>query len=86
MTKPKRAYLALIAAIAATPAIAGEIGGNGEYTPVNGGVANSICAFSGRNDDTSGPSDLVQSYGQIIAAFRGRAPFHGIPGTACNGS
>lgn len=86
MTKPKRAYLAIIAAIAATPAIAGEVNGNGDPTPINAYTANSICAFSGLNDDGAGPNPLVQSYGQIIAAFSGRAPFHGIPGSECKGN
>ena len=49
-------------------------------------VANSICAFSGQNDDGAGPNPAVQSYGQQVAFFRGRAPFHGIPGIRCNGS
>jgi hypothetical protein len=77
----------IIATVAvATPALAGEVTGNGGSTPIAGGTANSICAFSGLNDDGAGANSLVQAYGQIIAAFRGRAPFHGIPGILCNGS
>lgn len=83
MTKCKK-YLAILTLAAATPALAGEITGTGELTPVNSGVASSICSFSGLNDDTSGPSDLVQSYGQIVAAFG--QPFPGVPGTACRGN
>lgn len=65
-----------------SPAWAGEVTGNGDSTPIRSGVANSICAFSGLDDDGTG----IQSYGQIRAAFGGRAPFSGIPGIACNGS
>ena len=86
MNKPRRSYLALMAILAATPAIAGEVTGTGESTPIRSGTANSICAFSGLNDDGAGVNPAVQSYGQIRAFLRGRADFHGIPGTACNGS
>jgi len=83
MTKLKTC-LAVATLAVATPALAGEITGSGQFTPVNGGVARSICSFSGLNDDNSGPSDLVQSYGVIVAAFGQPSP--GIPGTACRGN
>ena len=67
----------------AAPAIAGEVNGNGEYTPVHSYRAGSICSFSGLNDDGLGPSTLVQSYGAFIAAFGpGHQP---APGVACRG-
>jgi hypothetical protein len=85
MTKLTR-YLTIAILAAATPALAGEVTGTGEDTPIRSGVANSICAFSGQNDDGAGPNSIVQSYGVIRAAFGGPAPFNGTPGTACNGS
>jgi hypothetical protein len=68
-----------------SPAWAGEVTGTGESTPIRSGTANSICAYSGLNDDGEGASTMVQSYGAIRAAIRGRAPFSGLPGTDCNG-
>ena len=70
-----------------SPALAGELTGNGNPTPIKSrGVASSICAFSGLNPEGDGPSALVQSYGQIRAAFGGPAPFAGTPGTECRGN
>jgi hypothetical protein len=69
-----------------SPAWAGEITGSGNLTPIKtGGVASSICAFSGLNPEGDGPNALVQSYGQIRAAFGGPAPFAGLPGVECRG-
>ena len=82
----KIAKLAAACLLVSSPAIAGEIGGNGEYTPINSYTANSLCAFSGRNDDGAGNNARVQSYGMVRAIFGGPAPFHGLPGTECNGS
>jgi hypothetical protein len=85
MRLPK-AYLAIVTLVAATPAIAGEITGTGESTPVQSGRASSICAFSGLNDDGFGPSTLVQSYGAWVAALgRPNVPFPS-PGQACRGN
>lgn len=71
----------------ATPAIAGEVTGNGDPTPVNGGVASSICSFSGLNDDGLGPSTQVQAWGAFVRAFGGanNVPFAG-PGIECRGN
>lgn len=80
----KKLTFALV--LLSSPAWAGEVTGTGESTPIRSGAANSICAYSGLNDDGAGASALVQSYGAIRAAFGGPAPFHGSPGTACNGS
>lgn len=77
---------AIVALVIGTPALAGEVTGTGKSTPIRSGVANSICAYSGLNDDGLGPSTLVQSSGQIRAAFGGPAPFHGSPGTSCRGN
>lgn len=86
MTRSK--FLAAIAVLAiATPALAGEITGNGKFTPVHDYVASSICSFSGYND-TPGEDGFgqVQAYGMLVKAFGGFAPgeFHH-PGVACRG-
>jgi len=77
-------WLATVTLCLAAPAIAGEVTGTGEYTPVNGYVASSICSFSGLNDDGAGPSSLVQSYGAYVAAFGPH--FSPSPGIACRGN
>jgi len=40
--------------VLAGPALAGEVTGNGKPTPINDFNANSICSFSGQNDDPTG--------------------------------
>lgn len=81
-----------------TAASAGEIGGSGNYTPVNPdplvegeGVAASECAFSGLNDeyvlgDTS--FSRVQNYAKTKAELAeiGIVLPKGLPGFACNPS
>jgi hypothetical protein len=62
---------ALVLAMGGT-AFAGEITGNGKPTPINGGQAGSICAFSGQNDDPTGGGDpfqdgRVQNWGHVLA-------------------
>jgi hypothetical protein len=53
----------------AAPALAGELTGNGDPTPLAGA---SICMFSGQNDDplgedpANGPGGVSQSYGQQV--------------------
>ena len=70
-----------------SPALAGELTGNGNPTPIKSrGVASSICAFSGLNPEGDGPSELVQSYGQIRAAFGGPPAIFGGPGEECRGN
>ena len=78
-------------------ASAGEVKGpprdgfaTGDWNPVAGYVANSICAFSGLNAYHEGKdpvSPTVQSYGMGIRqmAQAGMPLPHGIPGDACNG-
>ena len=83
MTKLK-GYVATMVLIAATPALAGEITGNGKSTPVADFVAASECSFSGRNDDASGGNSHVQSYGMIVRAFG--QPYPGVPGDSCRGN
>lgn len=74
------AALSLTLAGLGAPAFAGEVTGgpNPKPTPIDSYTANSICAFSGQNDDPTGHGDpieagRVQSWGQtrnnLIAAF-----------------
>jgi hypothetical protein len=81
-------FAALCLVFAAGPAVSGEIGGSGRVTPIEGrGVASSICAYSGLNDEyvNSGIGSHVQTYGAIVAAFGGIPPFVPSPGAACRG-
>lgn len=83
-----RKIAASMAALAlATPALAGEITGEGSFTPVHYYTASSICSFSGYND-TPGQDGFgqVQSYGMLVKAFGGFPPgFVDHPGQACRG-
>jgi hypothetical protein len=87
-----------VAGLSASSALAGEVNGKGEPTgaPAH---ANSICVFSGQNDDPqgldpeNGPPGRTQSYGQDVrlgladpsSVNPGKVeePLH--PGFACNG-
>lgn len=80
-------WLAVTMLCLATPAIAGEVTGADGLTPVNGGVASSICAFSGLNDDGAGPNTHVQAWGAFVAAARGAGNVNMAgPGIACRGN
>ncbi|MEO5578795.1 MAG: hypothetical protein ABIR25_07085 [Sphingomicrobium sp.] len=89
------AALAASMIAAASPALAGEITGNGKPIDVNG---RSICAYSGINDTPEGdlphgdPGGKVQSYGYLVSHWglnpqdwdpNGNPPQR-IPGFACN--
>lgn len=83
------AAAALVAtSLAASGALAGEITGNGKsLEPLH---ANSICAYSGQNDDPTGinpengPPGRTQSYGQDVRkGFIDPKAFN--PGDACRG-
>jgi hypothetical protein len=76
-------------------AFAGEITGNGKPT-AGPAHANSICVFSGKNDNPSAPLDnpdaggVSQSYGQlvrlgVIENFFGATPKTFNPGDTCRG-
>ena len=102
MTGPsRRIALALSASVlliilSAGSALAGEVTGSGKATagPAN---ANSICVFSGRNDDPdapivldftlapNGPGGHTQSWGTNVSTFGipGNAPSN--PGASCGG-
>jgi hypothetical protein len=86
----------LLIALSAGSVLAGEVTGSGEGTagPAN---ANSICVFSGQNDDPdaalsldfaiapNGPGGRTQNWGQIVSRFGipGNAGFN--PGASCGG-
>ena len=79
---------AVVLSLSAGAALAGEITGTGKsLEPLH---ANSICAFSGLNDDPTGidpengPPGRVQSYGYSVVR-EGAKAFAPSPGLACNG-
>jgi hypothetical protein len=77
-----------VAAVGAGSAFAGEVTGNGKPT-AGPAHANSICVFSGKNDDPTGtqgegPGGVAQSYGQENKL--GLVDPHEFnPGDACRG-
>jgi hypothetical protein len=85
------ACAAVIAALGAGSALAGEVQGPpgadnqpGKATPIADGVAASECAFSGLNDYTQGHElRITQNYGTNIKLGLDPAVF-GFPGTGCN--
>jgi hypothetical protein len=100
MVPRKSTLAALLGALAVTgasagAAFAGEVTGNGKPTagPTH---ANSICVFSGKNDNPGAPLDnpdaggTSQSYGQlvrlgVVANFFGATPKDFNPGDTCRG-
>ena len=87
----------------ASPGIAsaGEVTGSGKPTPIADYNANSICSFSGLEDDDGGPNGgpgvTPQTWGQGLRAFLeeedltmreaiGLFGNAGVPGIECNGS
>jgi hypothetical protein len=95
MVPRKSTLAALLGALAVTgasagAAFAGEVPGNGKSTagPTH---ANSICVFSGKNDDPTapldgpnGPGGTSQSYGQELRLGL-QDPHAFNPGDACRG-
>ena len=83
----------LLIALSAGSVFAGEVTGNGDPTPVNGYIMNSICAFSGQNDGNPPPGRTaahVQNWGQITKEMRdfitaNPGPEAAHPSIACNG-
>jgi hypothetical protein len=86
--------IVVIAGVSVSSASAGEITGNGKPT-AGPAHANSICVFSGRNDDPTaplsldmtiapnGPGGISQSFGQDVKI--GLDPHAFNPGDACRG-
>jgi hypothetical protein len=77
-----------VAAVGAGSAFAGEITGNGKPT-AGPAHAQSICVFSGKNDDPTStnpenPGGVAQSYGFsfVSKGLKAEVPS---PGEACNG-
>ena len=86
------AITAAVAGLTPSAAFAGEVTGNGKPTrgPAN---ANSICVFSGHNDDPdapldgsgpNGPGGVSQSYGQDVKLGL-QDPHVFNPGATCRG-
>ena len=79
---------AALAGASASAAFAGEVTGNGDPTAAPE-HANSICAFSGRNDGNPPPGRKaahVQNWGQIPKEGREGLTAEGeSPGQACRG-
>lgn len=65
-----RTVLTISALAAAAPALAGEITGNGDSTPIRDFVAGSICSFSGLNDEYYVDGDLAA--GRVLSAVVSR--------------
>jgi hypothetical protein len=87
------AFVAVIMALSASAAFAGEVKGppgsvSNPGTPNTAATsnANSICVFSGLNDYVNGPTDfIVQSYGQDVR-LHGADPTdktQAFPGNSC---
>jgi hypothetical protein len=76
---------AVLFVASAGPAFAGEVTGNGKRTGATE-HANSICVFSGQNDDPTEATPFggrTQNYGQLVRqGFKGVYPS---PGVACRG-
>jgi hypothetical protein len=79
----------LLLSMSVGAALAGEVTGNGKDTPAPA-HANSICVFSGQNDDPTGqnpengPPGRTQAFGQDVRnGFIDPAAFN--PGDACRG-
>ena len=86
----------LIVALSAGSVLAGEVTGSGKVTAGRTN-ANSICVFSGLNDDPdaplvldfeiapNGPGGRTQNWGQLVRVFRipGNDPMN--PGASCGG-
>jgi len=78
-----------VAALGAGPALAGEVNGSATNPKKGFSQGNSICKFSGLNDDPAStdpedPGGRVQSYGYSVVREGGKA-FAPSPGEACNG-
>src|SRR5215207_5253800 len=86
----------VVVGVAATTALAGEVAGNGKGT-AGPEHANSICVFSGLNDDPdaplvldeelapNGPGGTSQSYGQDVKIAGSELANVFNPGDACRG-
>lgn len=91
------AVCALVIGVSASAASAGEVTGTGEET-AGPAHANSICVFSGLNDDPdaplvvgdfevapNGPGGIAQAYGQDVKIVGSELTQVLTPGDACRG-
>jgi hypothetical protein len=88
------ACAAVVAAVGAGSALAGEVTGNGKLTPIGAAPdaaphASSICSFSGQNDGeppAGRTAEHVQNWGQRTKTDRDFLATIGFrPGDSCNG-
>ncbi len=88
------ACAAVVAAVGAGSALAGEVTGNGKLTPIGAAPdavphASSICSFSGQNDGeppVGRTAEQVQNWGQTTKEDRDSLATIGFhPGDSCNG-
>ena len=83
------ACVAIVTALAAGPALAGEVQGppgdyHHTYTPIENDIAASGCAFNGLNDYEQGQTQrITQNYGTNIQLNISREE-GGFPGIGCN--
>ena len=75
--------IASAALIVASPAVAGEISGNGKYVP-GGDKGASQCSYSGLNDDADGQG-FLQSFAWYFKAFGIPVGFFFNAGDFCQG-
>jgi hypothetical protein len=82
----KRVILAIAGAslLATTPAVGGEIGGNGNYVP-GGDKGASICSYSGLNDTPDDGFGFTQTFAAVFK-FLGLIPRLFNPGDTCRGN
>lgn len=65
-------------------AFAGEVGGNGQYTPIHSHIAASECSFSGQEDIPESPLRTQTPHEVWLGPEVGVVnPPPGTPGTAC---
>jgi hypothetical protein len=73
-----------VVSLSAGSAFAGEITGNGKFTPVHEHIAASECSFSGREDTADSPLHTQTPHEVWIDPVVGVVnPPPGTPGTAC---
>jgi hypothetical protein len=73
------------ASMSAGSAFAGEITGNGKFTPVHSHIAASECSFSGREDIPESPLHTQTPHEVWLGPVGGVAnPPPGTPGFACS--
>ena len=73
-----------VVGLGASAASAGEITGNGKFTPIHSHLAASVCSFSGREDLADSPLRTQTPHEVWLGPEIGVVnPPPGTPGTAC---